>query len=86
MTAPATEETRTYDLAYVVEETGVPSEAWLRRLLNAGTIRGRRAGRQWRMTTSDIAALVEYMGRGPGSAHAAATLTPTARRGLRRAS
>lgn len=56
-------ETRTHDLAYVVEQTGVPSEDWLVRKLRAQEIPGRRAGRVWRMTDSDIAALVEYMAR-----------------------
>ncbi|MBF6298279.1 hypothetical protein IU459_12075 [Nocardia amamiensis] len=56
-------ETCTHPLAYVVEQTGVPSEDWLRRKLNAGEIPGRRAGRIWRMTDSDIAALVDYLAR-----------------------
>lgn len=62
-------ETRTYDLAEVLERTGVPSELWLRRRLNSGELRGRLAGRKWRMTDSDIAFLVEYMARGPKSSY-----------------
>ncbi|MFE3081753.1 DNA-binding protein [Nocardia tengchongensis] len=58
-------ETRTFTLAEVVERVDVPSELWLRRRLNAGTLRGRRAGRIWSMTESDVAYLLEYMARGP---------------------
>uniref|UniRef100_UPI003F495729 hypothetical protein n=1 Tax=Nocardia suismassiliense TaxID=2077092 RepID=UPI003F495729 len=56
-----TPEIETFPLEYVVEMTGVPSERWLRLRLNSGELRGRRAGRQWRMTESDIAYLVESM-------------------------
>lgn len=56
-------ETRTHSLAYVIEQTGVPSSDWLRRKLNAGEISGIKAGREWRMTDSDIAALIDYMRR-----------------------
>ncbi|MGV9742810.1 hypothetical protein [Nocardia farcinica] len=56
-------ETCTYDLDHVVQRTGVPSVDWLRRKLNAGLVPGRRAGRTWRMTESDIAALVDYIAR-----------------------
>lgn len=56
-------ETQTHSLDYVVEQTGVPSTDWLRRKLNAGEISGRKAGREWRMTDSDIAGLVDYMAR-----------------------
>ncbi|MGW4718324.1 hypothetical protein [Nocardia sp. NPDC004260] len=89
-------ETCTHSLAYVVEQTGVPSEDWLRRKLNAGEIPGRRAGRIWRMTDSDIAALVDYLARparasGTGirsiaetPAASASGLTPRAKRNLHR--
>ncbi|MFE3229293.1 DNA-binding protein [Nocardia sp. NPDC059228] len=69
-------ETRTYTLAEVVERVDVPSELWLRRRLNAGILRGRRAGRIWSMTESDIAYLLEYMARGPKAA-AAEQVAPT---------
>lgn len=58
-------ETRTYSLAEVVDRVDVPSELWLRRRLNSGELRGRRAGRIWSMTESDITYLLEYMARGP---------------------
>ncbi|WP_433660762.1 hypothetical protein ACQPW1_00285 [Nocardia sp. CA-128927] len=51
-------EIETFPLDYVVERTGVPSERWIRIRLNDGRLRGRRAGRKWRMTESDIAHLV----------------------------
>lgn len=62
-----TQETRTYKLDEVVARVGVPSELWLRRKLNAGVLRGRRAGRIWSMTESDIVYLIDYMARGPKS-------------------
>ncbi|WP_280442254.1 hypothetical protein [Nocardia brasiliensis] len=52
-------EIETFTLDYVVELTGAPSERWIRMRLNSGQFRGRRAGRQWRMTKSDIAYLLE---------------------------
>ncbi|MGW2666099.1 helix-turn-helix domain-containing protein [Nocardia tengchongensis] len=70
-------ETRTFTLAEVVERVGVPSELWLRRRLNSGEIRGRRAGRIWSMTESDIVYLLEYMARGPkGKARTASEPAP----------
>lgn len=54
-------ETQTHALEFVVEQTGAPSVDWVVRKLRLGLIPGRKAGRQWRMTDSDIAALVEYM-------------------------
>ncbi|QIS00968.1 hypothetical protein F5X71_00265 [Nocardia brasiliensis] len=54
-------ETETFGLDYVVERTGVPSERWIRIRLNDKRLRGRRAGRQWRMTEGDIAYLVQFM-------------------------
>ncbi|NEW49388.1 hypothetical protein GV792_04930 [Nocardia cyriacigeorgica] len=82
------DETRTHPLAHVVAETGVASEDWLRRRLNAGKIRGRLVGRTWRMTDSDIAALVAWMAKGPGTEadSLVADMTPTTRRRMLRAS
>jgi hypothetical protein len=89
-------ETCTHSLAYVIEQTGVPSEDWLRRKLNAGQIPGRKAGRIWRMTDSDIAALVDYLARPARTANGGSSsiadapsamssgLTPRARRNLQR--
>jgi hypothetical protein len=89
-------ETRTHALDYVVEQTGVPSEDWLRRKLNAREIPGRKAGRIWRMTDSDIAALVDYLARPARTSTADSQsiadarpatvpgLTPRARRNLNR--
>ncbi|WP_282775835.1 hypothetical protein [Nocardia sp. CC201C] len=88
-------ETKTYDLTHVIEVTGAPSQDWVKRRINAGLIPARRAGRKWRMTESDIAALVEYMKRPARTGAAAATapvptfegpvgLTPRARRNLHR--
>ncbi|WP_406234980.1 hypothetical protein [Nocardia sp. NBC_01009] len=94
MTTPAEAETETFDLAYAAQKSGAPSADWIRRKLNANAFRGRRAGREWRMTESDIAGLVAWMARGPEVAAEtnAATetstqldhsgLTPTSRRRL----
>lgn len=80
-------ELQTHPLAYVVQAANVPSEDWLRRRLNRGEIRGRRAGKKWSMTTSDIAALIAYMAQGPEVEAAALIddLTPTSRRRLKSA-
>lgn len=80
-------ELKTFPLAYVVETTNVPSEDWLRRRLNRREIRGRLAGRTWSMTTSDIAALIDYMAKGPQveAASLIDDLTPTSRRRLKSA-
>ncbi|MBF6328762.1 hypothetical protein [Nocardia transvalensis] len=80
------DEVETFPLAFVVEKTGVPSEDWLRRRLNARQIPGRRAGREWRMTLSDMAALVEYMATGPSRPVTTDStgLTPASRRRLER--
>lgn len=54
-------ETQTFPLDYVVEHTGAPSEDWLRRKINQGLLPARKAGRHWRMTESDMAAVVDLM-------------------------
>ncbi len=54
-------EFKTFDLAYVVEETGAPSEDWLMRKIRKRVFTARKSGRHWRMTHSDMAAVVEYM-------------------------
>lgn len=54
-------EIKTFDLAHVVEETGAPSEDWLMRRIRARVLPARKAGRHWRMTESDMAAVVKYM-------------------------
>lgn len=56
-------EFETVDLDQAARITGAPSADWLRRKLNERKIPGRRAGRRWRMTRSDMAAAVEYMKR-----------------------
>ncbi|MGW4123673.1 helix-turn-helix domain-containing protein [Nocardia sp. NPDC004711] len=56
-------EIETYDLAYVAAKTGAPSVRWIQDLLRAGVIPGKKSGRKWRMSESDIAALVDYMAK-----------------------
>lgn len=68
----------TYPLSEVVARTGVPSERWIRIRLNAGKIRGRRAGRTWRMTADDIAGLIAYLASGPEYSPSPASTLPTA--------
>lgn len=70
-------ETKTYELEYVVEHTHACSTNWLKRKLNAGLIPGRKAGRHWYMTESDIAALVDFMAR-PARIHIPAETTSCA--------
>ncbi|MFE2995057.1 hypothetical protein ACFXG4_08600 [Nocardia sp. NPDC059246] len=56
-------EIKTHALDYVVEVTGAPSVRWVQDLLRAGVIPGKKSGRSWRMSDSDMAALVDYMAR-----------------------
>lgn len=56
-------EFKTFDLASAAEMTGAPSADWLMRKIRAGAFTGRKAGRNWRMTESDMAEAVEYMKR-----------------------
>ena len=55
----------TYDLAEAAERIGGVTEKWLAARLRAGKLPGRKVGRQWRMTDSDIEAAVELFGVGP---------------------
>ncbi|MFI9507545.1 hypothetical protein [Nocardia sp. NPDC052566] len=64
MSTPGELETDTFTLAEVVEKVHLPSEDWLKRRLNAGTFSGRRAGKTWSMTRSDIAAMIVSLGPG----------------------
>ncbi|KZM68093.1 hypothetical protein [Nocardia terpenica] len=67
MTAPDQVEVATFPLSHVVQTTGAASEDWLIRRLRKKQIRGRWTGREWRMTASDMAALVEFMANGPAA-------------------
>ena len=80
ITAPT--EIVTFDLEHVVKTTGAPSEDWLRRKIRKGDLTARRAGRHWRMTESDMAAVVEYMKRPARLAPAADTPAAPRRTGL----
>lgn len=55
----------TYDLAAAAERIGGVSEKWLAVQLRSGKLPGRKVGRHWRMTQSDIEAAVETFGVGP---------------------
>lgn len=55
----------TYDLAAAAERIGGVSEKWLAVQLRRGKLPGRKIGRHWRMTQSDIEAAVEVFGVGP---------------------
>lgn len=55
----------TYDLAEAAERIGGVSEKWLAVQLRKGKLRGRKVGRHWRMTDSDIKDAVEMFGVGP---------------------
>lgn len=60
MTAPAIEY-QTFSLEQVCELTGAPSYDWLYRRIVSGELTAVLAGRAWRMTHSDMAAVVTYM-------------------------
>ncbi|MFI7527541.1 hypothetical protein [Nocardia salmonicida] len=90
-------EDETFDLAYVVERTGAPSEDWLMRRIRTRALPACKAGRHWRMTRSDMAEVVAYMKRlaeqavadadekpAPPSAPRPTGLTDRARRSLAR--
>ena len=62
MTDPTPDlEDETFALAYVVTRTGAPSEDWLMRRIRSGVIPACKSGRHWRMTRSDMAAVVAHM-------------------------
>jgi excisionase family DNA binding protein len=44
----------TYSTAEAAQQMGAPSERWLVEQLRAGRFRGRKVGRQWRMTEQDV--------------------------------
>ncbi len=54
-------EDETFALDYVVTRTGAPSEDWLMRRIRSGDIPACKSGRHWRMTRSDMAAVVAHM-------------------------
>jgi hypothetical protein len=82
----------TYDLAEAAERIGGVSEKWLATQLRQGKLPGRKVGRHWRMTQSDIEAAVELFGVRPqaissegdsvSSKDGPAGLTKTSRRRL----
>ncbi len=51
----------THSLEYAVARIGGPSEDWLRAQLRARKLPGRKAGRSWRMTDSDIAEAIRLL-------------------------
>jgi hypothetical protein len=55
----------TYDLAEAARRIGGISEKWLATQLRQGKLRGRKVGRHWRMTDTDIKDAVERFGVGP---------------------
>ncbi|WP_433592286.1 hypothetical protein [Nocardia sp. CA-145437] len=63
MSAPTVPEIKTYTLDLVCEITGAPSRDWLTRRIVRREIPAVRAGKVWRMTRSDMVAVVEYMRR-----------------------
>ncbi|WP_280393183.1 helix-turn-helix domain-containing protein [Nocardia wallacei] len=80
MSAIEAPETRTLPLEEVADRLGAPSVDWLARQLRAGKIPGRKVGRSWRMTESDVARAIELLAVGPRPTHAPASVshTPTA--------
>ncbi|MFI1915821.1 hypothetical protein [Nocardia sp. NPDC020380] len=58
---PEHAEFETFSLDEVCEYTGAPSAAWLCRRIVAGEVTAVRAGKQWRMTRSDMCNVVAYM-------------------------
>lgn len=56
-----TTEFRTFSLDYVCNMTGAPSPDWLTRRIKAGEVSAVLAGREWRMTRTDMCRLVDYM-------------------------
>ena len=57
----------TYDLAEAAECIGGISEKWLAAQLRAGKLPGRKVGRKWRMTASDIEAALDIFKVAPQS-------------------
>jgi hypothetical protein len=55
------EEFETFPLDKVCELTGAPSADWLTRRITSGEVPAVLAGRDWRMTRTDMCALVDYM-------------------------
>lgn len=77
-------EFETFSLEQACEMTGAPSEDWLKRRLTSGETPAVLAGKQWRMTRSDMAVLVEQM-REAAQAHLAKLADGTDGRAKRRA-
>lgn len=55
----------TYDLAEAAARIGGISEKWLATQLRQKKLPGRKVGRHWRMTDSDIKDAIEMFGVGP---------------------
>jgi len=51
----------TYDVDFGVEQTGAPSKRWYIVRLRKGIFPGRKVGRTWRLTESDIDAAIEIL-------------------------
>ena len=76
--------TATYSVAEATIQIGAPSERWLIEQLRAGRFPGRKVGRHWRMTNSDIAEALDVCANDYTNsfltAVPAAGLTPRSRR------
>ncbi|MFI6368895.1 hypothetical protein ACIBG0_39990 [Nocardia sp. NPDC050630] len=57
----AASEFETFSLEQVCELTGAPSRDWLSRRIATGELTAVLAGREWRMTRSDMCRLVDQM-------------------------
>lgn len=76
-------EFETFSLEQVCELTGAPSVDWLKRRITSGATPAVLAGKNWRMTRADMAALVEQM-REAAQAHLAKLAAGTDGRAKRR--
>lgn len=75
----------TYSVAEAAEQLGAPSERWLVDQLRAGRFPGRKVGRRWRMTDSDIRDTLDTCHNGARravevSVIGSSGLTPTSRK------
>lgn len=75
----------TYSITEAAERIGAPSERWLIDQLRAGRFPGRKVGRRWRMTDSDMADAIDSCRINACSVTAASVgqrigLTPTSRK------
>lgn len=57
----------TYSTAEAAKRMGAPSERWLIDQLRSGRFPGRKIGRTWRMTDSDIGDAIDLCGSNPST-------------------